>query len=109
LDLTKPIVFDAKKSQSSNRIVEFFWDFADTTSSNDPTPTHQYNSDGKPGLQSQLIFPVLRIKDEHGFISDSFVQIENVDLISDTSTQPTFKRIVQSKRNSFLDNRLWIV
>lgn len=61
--------FDASSSTSSSSIVSYFWDFGDRKSAEGAKQTHKY----QPGASQ--VFPLLRIKDENGFISDSFVEV----------------------------------
>ncbi|MEX2027902.1 MAG: PKD domain-containing protein [Candidatus Curtissbacteria bacterium] len=68
------LTFDASGSSApSSKIVEYFWDFGDSQTSGEAKTTHTYSKD----LPQQQVFPVLRIKDENGFIADSFVEIDN--------------------------------
>lgn len=69
----KPLSFDAASSKSSSPIMEYFWDFGDQKSAIGATQTHSYPSD------LSQVFVVLRIKTADGFISDSFVEIQNQD------------------------------
>lgn len=66
--------FDASESTAqSSRIVSYFWDFGDSQTGNDAKTTHTYSKD----LPQQQVFPVLRIKDENGFIADNFLEVDN--------------------------------
>lgn len=56
-------------SHSSGKIVSYFWDFGDQKSSTQVAEDHFY-----PGDLTQ-VFPVLRIQDSNGFISDTFVEL----------------------------------
>lgn len=64
--------FDAGNSKpGSAKIVSYFWDLGDGTSSQKKSLSHSYSD------QNQLyIFPMLRVKDANGFISDTYVQLE---------------------------------
>jgi len=64
--------FDAYRSTApSSSIVSYFWDFGDGQSDIQKVIEHSYTKD------LQIVFPLLRIKDQNGFISDSFVEISN--------------------------------
>ncbi len=66
--------FDAGQSTApSSKIVSYFWDFGDSQTSNDAKTTHTYSKD----LPQQQVFPVLRTRDENGFIADNFVEVDN--------------------------------
>ncbi len=70
-DLKDSLPFDGSKSTSSNKITEYFWDFGDQKSGFGVNQAHTYPKD------LSQIFIVLRIKDENGFLSDNFVEIQN--------------------------------
>lgn len=66
------ILLDGSESRpGSGRIVEYFWDLGDTRSEKEIKVTHSYTE------SFPIVFPLLRVKDENGFISDSFVEIDN--------------------------------
>jgi hypothetical protein len=66
-----PVTFDAALStQGSAKIVSYFWDIGDGESTTQPSFQHTYTDSTKT-----YIFPMLRIKDANGFISDTFVQL----------------------------------
>lgn len=68
----KNIHFDAGKSYSKNaKIISYFWDFGDQTSSQEKETDHYYPKD------LTQTFPLLRIKDSNGFISDNFIELQN--------------------------------
>ncbi len=74
LDLNKQqeVTFDGTKSVApSSKIVSYFWDFGDGSSSTESVVKHIIKQKG------QLVFPLLRIKDSDGFIADTYVQITN--------------------------------
>lgn len=78
-DFNQTFNFDATHSESgSERIVSYFWDFGDQKSSVSAIATHAYLKD------TPQIFPVLRIKDSNGFISDAFIEIKNEKFAGNT-------------------------
>lgn len=79
LDFGKEIVFDAGGSVApSSKVVEYLWDFGDGENANGVRVVHRYSKD----LIADQVFPVLRVKDENGFFSDSYVQISRNELSS---------------------------
>ncbi len=73
-DFSKPISFDASGSTANGKIVSYFWDLGDQQTSSNPITTHSYSK------ELTQIFPVLRIKDQNGFISDNYVELQNQNL-----------------------------
>lgn len=69
-DFKNNLSLDGSKSASSNSL-EYFWDFGDQKSASGVNQIHQYPAD------LSQVFVVLRIKDQNGFISDTFVEIQN--------------------------------
>lgn len=70
-DLTKPLQFDGSKSQDgTGKIVSYEWDMGDGTTKTSPLFQSSYSS------QTNQVFPVLRIKDENGFIADTYIELE---------------------------------
>lgn len=69
LSFDQSLNFDG--SQSTGDIVSYFWDFGDQQSASGKSQTH------KPTLSSNMIFPLLQVKDKNGFISTAYVQINN--------------------------------
>lgn len=69
IDFSQPVRFRSDLSKTSNQIVEYLWDFGDGHISREPNPIHKYEEG------SMQVFPVLRIKDENGFIHDTYVQL----------------------------------
>lgn len=61
----------AASTVGSSPITSYLWDSGDGRSSNKKTFPLQYSSD------KAYVFPLVRIKDAKGFISDAYVQIEN--------------------------------
>lgn len=83
--------FDASKTpEGSGKIVSYRWDFGDGNQSTEITTNHSYT------LDSDMVFPVLRVTDENGFISDTFVQINKGD---GTETPRPQKAKVQTDKN----------
>lgn len=71
IDYESEVKFDSSKSVSGAKIVSFRWDFGDGKSSVEQYPVRTYDPDYSP------LFPVLRIQDENGFISDAYVEIDH--------------------------------
>jgi hypothetical protein len=79
------INFDASDSvPGSSKIVSYFFDFGDESSNSSKIANHSYSR--KSGLSTS--FPLLRVKDENGFIADAFVEIEDQNL-SAKNNQPS--------------------
>ncbi len=96
LPLSKPVIFDASKSTSGSKIVSYQWDFGDKVfkETKESKITYQYRLENyKYGLP--LAFVVLRVKDENGFIADTYVQINN-------TTTRTFASQTTDKKNGNL-------
>jgi len=91
IDFTQPIKFDATKSKSSGKIVQYIWNFGDGQTSTQPVATHTYAQD------TNFVTAVLRVKDSSGFISDAFVGI------GDTNAAKT-----KSVKKNALPNFFWI-
>ena len=67
-------IFDASSSiVGSGKIVEYFWDLGNGKSAIGEKITVRYDKN------QYAFFPVLRIKDEFGIISDDFIQVTNSD------------------------------
>lgn len=84
--------FDA--SLSKGQIISYWWDFGDQKSSTQKTVDHYY-----PGDLTQ-VFPVLRVKDNQGFISDSFVEVQNSSQgnFVTNSPKPVAKKVVSTSQ-----------
>jgi hypothetical protein len=65
-------------NKPTSQVRSYFWDFGDQQSSQEKEPKHSYNQD------LGQVFPILRVIDNNGFISDSFVEIENSKLTADS-------------------------
>jgi hypothetical protein len=71
LDFQDQVVFDASQSKSPGaKIIAYFWNFGDGQSSTKIQTSHQYE-------KQEFVAAVLRVKDNHGFISDAFVGLRN--------------------------------
>lgn len=72
VDFGSIVILDGTSSKpGSGKIVSFFWDIGDQQSSDQSKLIHQYKKD------FSQVFPVLRVKDENGFLADNFVELEN--------------------------------
>ncbi len=72
LQYGKSLTFDGSGSQAgSGKIKSYYWDLGDQTTSTNAKTTHAYKSD------LGIMFPLLRVTDQNGFFSDSYVQISN--------------------------------
>lgn len=72
VDFRRPITFDASKSQNgSGKIVKYMWDFGDDEKSEQPVITRSYTKD------ETYETPFLRVIDENGLVSDTFVTLTN--------------------------------
>lgn len=88
------IAFDGTRSESPNaKIISYTWDFGDTQSSDKAKVIHKYLSD-----QNQ-VFPVLRIKDSNGFISDTYLEVKNDQNAIQYQIPTDFEK---SKQNDFI-------
>ncbi len=76
LPFDKPVLFDATRSVASSPIVSYTWDFNDQTSGSQPVIQHQYAQH----TDWQMAFVLLRVKDEQGFFSDTYVEVINQDV-----------------------------
>ncbi len=98
-DFSKKLLFDASTSkQGSASIVSYFWDFGDQTSSTKAVVTHLVNATDQTAGQT---FSVLRVTDANGFISDSFVEIDNAEY-----TQPFPHTLTPIKKQTTIQNPL---
>lgn len=80
------LLFDGSKSTSSNDITSYFWDFGDMSSSKQKKVGYLYKDD------LRIVFPVLRITDKNGFISDAFIQVDNTAYENMTDVQNDKKK-----------------
>ena len=72
----QPIQLDASESQSkSSKIVSYFWDFGDQSSSKNKIDKHPLSKD------LYQTFVVLRVWDAQGFYSDIYTEVDNADLL----------------------------
>lgn len=82
VNFTQPIHLDASETQpGTGKIVSYFWDFDDGTSSKDIQSTHSY------GKGRQYAGPSLRVKDENGFMVDDFVGMKHNGKINNAIQQ----------------------
>lgn len=99
LSFAKQITFDGSSSTAkSSRITEYTWDFGDSVSAQGANQTHTYNT------ELAQVFPLLRIKDANGFISDNFVQIsnkDNPDVAAGAVSTPTPKVAMRKNSSSY--------
>ena len=88
-DFKEPVQFKSSDSTAKDGVKEYLWDFGDGQTSNDPNPTHTYDQ------EAFQVFPVLRVKDQNGFIHDTYIQLENSN---DASNKASF---LSSTSNNF--------
>jgi hypothetical protein len=98
LNFKNPLQFDATESKApSSQITSYLWDFGDRQSGNQAKVTHQYDL----SQVSIQLFPVLRIKDQNGFLADTFVELEN-----QTATDQQFAAATSSTTSKLESNNL---
>jgi hypothetical protein len=74
VDMSKPLTFDGSKSATGSATkLKYFWDFGDGQSSTDGVVIHHYEQQKK----SEIVFAVLRVTNNDGFMSDTYAQINN--------------------------------
>lgn len=79
LPFTKPINFDAGNSKNgSAQIISYYWDFGDLKSGSGKKIDHNYKA------ELPQVFPLLRVKDSNGFFVDTFVEVQNKNLVNQT-------------------------
>lgn len=85
------LTFDASRSTPSGAIASYLWDFGDSLSATEKTVKHQYANNYR------IVFPMLRVVDTNGFISDSYAQL------TETSSQisPISNKIDNDKKDFF--------
>lgn len=92
LPMHKTVTFDASNSQNGTaKIVSYFWDRGDSTTQTDKNFTYTYSPD------TRLAFVVLRVKDENGFIADTYTALRDDDGIVLPTPTPKSHGIVSSK------------
>lgn len=70
-NLTQNLAFDGSKSQAgTGKITSYTWDMGDGTTKDSAVFNFQYTT------QINQAFPVLRLRDENGFIADAFIEVE---------------------------------
>ncbi len=79
VDLSKSVELDGTKSVGNSKL-EYFWDFGDQKSAFGQVQTHTY-----PDKNQSQIFILLRVK-ENGFLSDSFVEVEDTSVTNTSAT-----------------------
>jgi hypothetical protein len=90
LDMKKEVNFDASGSTSSSKIVSYTWDFGDAESGNGVSLKHKITKD------LSQVYPVLRIKNEDGFMADSYVEIkEGEENQNNMQSITTSKKVVK--------------
>lgn len=72
---TKELKFEAKVDNAVVKNAQYFWDFGDETKGKGQTVTHKYTP------QDTVIFVILRVITEDGFIRDTFAEIHNSKII----------------------------
>lgn len=97
------LLFDAQTSLSGSApIHSYTWDFGDMQEGKKTTQKHLYNED------LRIVFPVLRIEDKNGFISDTFVQVNN-DLYENEERRKNPNDTIFNPRSVFLVGFLILV
>ena len=86
LEFGKDLILDASGTEKgTGTIVEYIWDTGDGKTMNGEKITYQYDK------SQYALFPVLRVVDENGLISDAFIQVTNADdeYVSDDVSLPS--------------------
>lgn len=96
LKFSDELEFDGTSSLGkSAKLISWFWDFGDQATSHDPRARHSYAKD------LNQVFPLLRVVDENGFITDSFLEIQNSNLTSQNAFQNLAnKKLEPAKKNA---------
>ncbi len=72
VNFSQPVNLDATYSVTkSSKIVSYFWDFDDDSSSKEAVVSHQYRT------PREFAAPALRVIDANGFIADTYVGMKN--------------------------------
>jgi hypothetical protein len=72
INMANPVMLSGEDSETkSSKIKSVRWDLGDKKDAKTIEVTHKYPED------LSQVFPVLRVVDENGFISDSFLEIQN--------------------------------
>jgi hypothetical protein len=99
LDFEKPLQFDGSESQAKGgQITSYTWDLGDRQTSNEAKVTHHYNP------KQIQVFPVLRVKDNNGFISDNFLEVQNQQVTyqqTDSDVSANNPQVKSSTSNTF--------
>lgn len=101
-----PIHLDGSSSEKGSvPIKSYFWDLGDSTHATGNRQDHTYKAD------LRIVFPVLRVTDENGFISDSFLQVNNqiYDIQNSVLKKAAVTPIPQSDRPSQLRYGILVV
>lgn len=100
-DFSQTIHFDSASSYSrGGEIISYLWNFGDGQTSTEKSPTHTY------ATNRYFNTVVLRVIDDHGFISDAFVGLKNSPDESKKHTPPAFQ--INSLHKSGFSPDLWI-
>lgn len=108
IEFGQDFTLDATSSlDGSGKIVSFQWDLGDGKTDSNPLLTYVYKK------EQYAYFPVLRVKDSNGLISDSFLQVTNSlnDLSSSKpsqgDTRPSISRFIYPILGGFILIILW--
>ena len=99
-DFDKSINFDAAGSSGDG--LTYFWDFGDGKSSTGAKIEHTYKK------ETNIVYPLLRVKDNNGFLSDSFVEVDNREFTNKTTNNDA-KSATSEKNNWFKNPFVFIV
>jgi hypothetical protein len=75
------IHLDATSSLAQGNNLEFYWDLGDGKFRKEKEVDYNYDAD------SMQVFPVLRVKDQNGFIGDAYVELTDEQSIGDSNQQ----------------------
>lgn len=75
LNYNYPVSFDASSSKSTSSLTQYLWNFGDGQTGTQPIMQHIYKQKGQAGYDYDVV--VLRVKDKNGFISDSYIALNN--------------------------------
>lgn len=74
VSFNKQIRLDASASVVQGDKIEYYWDLGDGRSSKERIVDYKYDA------ESMQVFPVLRVKDQNGFIGDAYVELTDEEM-----------------------------